>query len=212
MSKPIRVLVIDDHPVVIKGLRGLLASSDDFEPVGEALTGADGIRLAQSNAPDVIVLDLRLSDALAPELCTKLRRVAPNAQVVILTAFDDRDPIQASLRAGASGVLLKDVHDVDMLQALRDIAAGEVVIDARVKTDEIRSKRCGQSDTRFSPLTPREYDVLRLLAHGMSSREIADELSLTTNTVRGYAQSVITKLHVGSRIEALAAAKRLRLI
>lgn len=214
LTKRKTVIVIDDHPVVLRGLRDLFASSDDFNLVGEALNGYEAMQLVRERRPTLVVLDLRLSDCLAPELCAQIRVASPETKVVILTAFDDRVPIEASLKAGASGVLLKDVHDVDMLEAFRKVLSGCLVVDERVGNQELGVPLRFKAEPGgcYGPLTSREYDVLRLLAQGMTSKEIADHLSLATNTVRGYAQTLIMKLQSNTRIQALATAKRLRLI
>ena len=211
-----KVLVVDDHPVVLDGVRHLLASAGDFVVVAEATSGVAALEAARRERPDLVILDLRLPDLLAPELCRELRAALPRATIVILTAFDDRALLQACLHQGATGVLLKDVHDLDFLRALRDIRAGRVVVDERILQDPCaRARRLHFGDdgaTVYGPLTPREYEVLRLLARGLATKEIADTLHLTTNTVRSYVQSLLLKLQARSRIEALAAARRLHLI
>jgi len=208
------ILVIDDHPVVLKGVRDLLGSSSDFRIVGEAITGKDGLELARSLQPNLVILDLRLPDAVAPNLCAQLRQLAPYAKVVILTAFDDRPLIQACLNAGVSGVLLKDLDEEDLLTKLRRLLVGETVVDERVLSGELKRGRSIQTDSAspYVSLTAREYDVLRLLAQGLTSKEIGCQLALSTNTVRGYTQSVLTKLQAHTRIQALATARKLRLI
>ena len=210
------VLIVDDHPVVLDGVRQLLASAGDFVVVAEATSGATALEAARREQPGLVVLDLRLPYVLAPDLCRELRAVVPRARIVILTAFDDRALLQACLDQGAAGVLLKDVHDFDLMCALRDIMAGREVVDERVlQGPSTRAGRLHFGDdeaTVYGPLTPREYDVLRLLARGLTTKEIAGTLHLTTNTVRSYAQSLLMKLQARTRIEALAAARRLRLI
>ncbi len=121
------VLVIDDHPVVIDGVRQLLAAEPDFKLVGDATTGEEGIALAQRLAPDVVVLDLKLGDNFAPHLCRSLQDVSGNSRVVIHTAFDDREPLRACLNAGAVGVVLKDASN--LVEALRRVLAGELYVD-----------------------------------------------------------------------------------
>jgi DNA-binding NarL/FixJ family response regulator len=204
------VLLIDDHPIVLQGVRHLLAGSPEFEVVAESTIAEDGVAAARREQPDLVMLDLRIADVLAPDVCTRLRLAAPGAKVVILTAFDDEALLRACLTAGAAGVLLKDAAGLDLLAALRRVRAGETVIDARLDP-HARPLRDGD-DAVFEPLTPREYEVLRLMARGLMSKEIASELSLTPNTVRSYAQSVLSKLHATNRVQALATAKRLRLL
>jgi DNA-binding NarL/FixJ family response regulator len=209
-----RVLLVDDHPVVLQGVRHLLAGTDELEVVAESTSAEDGLAAARREQPDLIVLDLRVGDALAPDICTRLRSAAPAARIVILTAFDDEALLRACLQAGAAGILLKDAHGLDLVQALQRVRAGETVLDARIDP-----KRPGRPQPRrtdegavYQPLTPREHEVLRMMVSGLTSKEIGEELSLAPNTVRTYTQSLLSKLHAKNRIQALATAKQLRLI
>jgi DNA-binding NarL/FixJ family response regulator len=205
-----RLLLIDDHPIVLQGVRYLLAGSSEFQVVAECTSADDGVTAARREQPDLVVLDLRIADVLAPEVCTRLRSAAPLARVVILTAFDDDALLRACLNAGASGVLLKDAHGLDLVDALRRVRSGETVMDKRLDSQP-RPLRVGD-DLLVEPLTPREHEVLRLMAQGLIGKEIAGELSLAPNTVRSYSQSVLSKLHASNRVQALATAKRLRLL
>jgi two-component system, NarL family, nitrate/nitrite response regulator NarL len=205
-----RVLLIDDHPVVLHGVQHLLAASSEFEVVAECTTAEDGVAAARRDQPDLVILDLRIADVLAPDVCTRLRSAAPAARIVILTAFDDDALLQACLQRGAAGVLLKDALGLDLVDALRRVLGGETVLDKRLNRASHILQESG--DQVFEPLTQREYDVLRLMARGLIGKEIAGELSLAPNTVRSYAQSVLSKLHASNRVQALATAKRLRLL
>ena len=205
------VLVIDDHPVVIDGVRQLLAAETDFKLVGEATTGEEGVDLARRLAPDVVVLDLKLGDNFAPHLCRSLQDVSGNSRVVIHTAFDDREPMRACLNAGAVGIVLKDASN--LVEALRRVLAGELYVDPSLVEDpRARALRLGEDGGMYESLTQREYEVLCVMALGRTSKEIAAELFLAENTVRSYTQSLLTKLHARNRIEALARARDLRLL
>jgi DNA-binding NarL/FixJ family response regulator len=204
------VLLIDDHPIVLHGVQHLLAGSPEFEVVAECTTAEDGVAAARREQPDLVILDLRIADVLAPDVCTRLRSAAPAARIVILTAFDDDALLQACLQRGAAGVLLKDALGLDLVDALRRVLGGETVLDKRLNRASHSLHESG--DHVFEPLTQREYDVLRLMARGLIGKEIAGELSLAPNTVRSYAQSVLSKLHASNRVQALATAKRLRLL
>lgn len=210
--EPSTVLLADDHPVVIRGVRQLLADAPDLTVVAEARTAVDARAAARAHRPDLIVLDLRLGDVLAPDLCRELRAIAPDARILILTAFDDEALLGACLRHGAAGALLKDVEDLNLIDSLRRVRSGETVVDRRLRIAVGRSVVAGPDGRVVPPLTPREHDVLRLLARGLTSREIADELSLSYNTVRGYTQQILEKFQTHNRIEALGIARRLRLI
>jgi DNA-binding NarL/FixJ family response regulator len=141
----------------------------------------------------------------------RLREVAPCVKVVILTAFDDESLLRACVEVGAAGVLLKDMHGLDVIGALERVSEGEMVVDERIRVTDSPAARDADA-TSYEPLTPREHQILRLLTRGLTSKEMADELGLTQNTVRGYTQSVLTKLHVTNRVQALMTAQRLRLI
>jgi len=209
-----RVLVVDDHPVVLQGVRHLLTGAGDFEVAAESTSADEGLAAARREQPDLILLDLRIADVLAPDVCTRLRLAAPRARVVILTAFDDEALLRACLQAGAAGILLKDAHGLDLVQALRRVQAGETVLDERIDARRLGRPQPLRTDEGaiYEPLTPREHTVLRLMVQGLTSKEIGEELSLAPNTVRSYTQSLLSKLHARNRIQALATAKRLRLL
>ena len=200
------VLVIDDHPVVIDGVRQLLAAESDFKLVGDATTGEEGVELARHLTPDVVVLDLKLGDNFAPYLCRSLQDVSGNSRVVIHTAFDDREPLRACLNAGAVGIVLKDASN--LVEALRRVLADPSLVE----DPRARAMRLGEDGGMYESLTQREYEVLCVIALGRTSKEIAAELFLAENTVRSYTQSLLTKLHARNRIEALARARDLRLL
>lgn len=209
----IRVLLVDDFKMVVEGVRSLLAGAGDFQIVGECSAGNQVLEEAERTAPDIVLLDLRLPGVLAPELCRDLLAARPGLRIVILTGYDDRELIHACLAAGAAGVLLKDVHELDLVRALRDVHAGRMVVDERVAAAPTNGDPVRTSDGAvFTALTPREYEVLRMFARGMTSREIADALGLAVNTVRSYSQSLLAKLQAHNRIQALEAARRLHLI
>lgn len=205
------VLVIDDHPVVIDGIRQLLAEEPDFTMVGEATTGEGGVELAGSLRPDLVVLDLKLGDNFAPHFCRLLSEVSSSSRIVIHTAFDDREPLRACLNAGAMGVVLKDANN--LVDALRRVMAGELFVDPSLVEDpRVRAMSLGDDGGLYESLTLREYEILCVIALGRTSKEIAEEFHLAENTVRSYIQSLLVKLHARNRIEALATARQLRLL
>ncbi|WP_134663888.1 MULTISPECIES: response regulator transcription factor [unclassified Amycolatopsis] len=205
----VRVLVVDDHPVVRGGVELLAAEDPAITVVGGASTGHEAIKVAQEVAADVVLLDLRLPDMPAPELVTRLRRVAPRVRILLFTAFADHGAIEVLIEAGADGCLVKDITGGDFATAVRRVARGVRVVDPRLAgrhasaTPELLF-RVG--------LTRREYEVLRLAAMGHSNPEIADQLALARNTVKTYLQTAMQKLNARNRVEAIAKAHELKLL
>ena len=210
-GRPARVLVVDDHPIVIDGVRQILADTVDLQLVGEAADPAAAEALAARLQPDIVILDLKLGEHLAPPLCRTLLVASPGVAIVIHTAFDDPEPLRACLNAGATGIVLKGTRD--LVEALRSVLDGNVFVDPSL-TDlpaERAQNLPGRNGCGVS-LTTREYEVLCIMALGRTSKEIAEELHLAENTVRSYVQSLLQKLQARNRIEALAKARHLRLL
>lgn len=195
----IAVLVVDDHPVVREGVKLLIGNSDSMRLAGYAGTGAEARRMAQKEAPDLVLLDLRLPDTTCPELVRKLRAIAPGTRILLFTAHADERLLAAALDAGAHGCLLKDVAGPDLTDVIRRVAAGEDYMDPRI-TLESGPRRRNDTDVH---LTDREYEVLRHVAMGESNPEVGEELGLALNTVKSYLQSVMRKLGARNRVEAI---------
>jgi DNA-binding NarL/FixJ family response regulator len=199
-----RVLVVDDHPIVVLGVRRLLSVAHDFEVVGQASTGRQAIETAICTDPDLILLDLRLPDIQSAGVCRRLRGIVPRAQVVVFTAFIDEALLRDCLASGVAGVLLKDAHELDLVGDLRRIRSGLVVIDGRVP---LAATAAGELLAEGCILSPREHQMLRLIAEGLSSKEIAGKLGLSPRTVDTYCESLLRKLQAKSRIQAVAHAR-----
>ncbi|QOH59528.1 MULTISPECIES: response regulator [Rhodococcus] len=207
--KTIRILVVDDHPIVRGGVELLAREDTDLEVVGGALTGAAAVELARTLPVDVILLDLRLPDIPAPELIPRLRRAAPRARILLFTAFADHGAIDLLMEAGADGCLVKDISGQDFATAIHRVSSGIRVVDPRLTGP----RKVVTSEALYrAGLTRREYEVLRFAAMGHSNPEIAQELSLTRNTVKTYLQSAMQKLNARNRVEAIARAHELRLL
>lgn len=205
-----RILLVDDHPIVLDGVRALLSTDPEFDVVGEASDRETAIRLAGELQPHAVVLDLRLQGSYAADTATSLKSASPGAVVLIHTATEELEPVRAALRAGADGAVFKDGRD--LVPALRAVLAGEgPYLDARLTTKPER-RRSDANGELVEPLSPREYEVLCAFAMGQSTRDIAQALFLAESTVRSYTKSLLTKLGAHSRIEALAAARRVSLI
>jgi DNA-binding NarL/FixJ family response regulator len=194
-------MVVDDHPVVRDGVALLLRSEPALVVVGSAETGRAALDRAPELNPDLVLLDLRLPDMLAPEIVAGLRDVVPRARVVVFTAHGDHHGVQAALDAGAHGALLKDAAATDLVAALRRVLRGERVTDPRTVPGGTSRDALARSG-----LTRREYEVLRLAAQGRTNPEIAESTGLARNTVKTYLQSALHKLGARNRVEAIGKA------
>ncbi|MCO1655061.1 response regulator [Pseudonocardia humida] len=202
-----RVMVVDDHPVVRDGVALLLRGEPALVVVGSAESGRSALDRAPGLAPDLVLLDLRLPDMLAPEIVAGLRERVPAARVVVFTAHGDHHGVQAALDAGAHGALLKDAAATDLVDALRRVLRGERVRDPRMVPGG-----ASQAALVRSGLTRREYEVLRLAAQGRTNPEIAETTGLARNTVKTYLQSALHKLGARNRVEAIGKASEAGLL
>lgn len=203
---PVRVLLVDDHEVVRRGLRDLLDTEDDVEIVAEAGGVGEALVRAQATGPDVAVIDMRLPDGDGLELCRKLRALPEPPYCLVLTAFDDESALVGAINAGASGYLLKQVRGQDLVNAVREVAAGRSLLDpvttGRV-LDRLRKSTSPEPD-ELAALTERERKVLELIGEGLTNRQIAERLFLAEKTVKNYVTSVLAKLGMERRTQAAA--------
>jgi DNA-binding NarL/FixJ family response regulator len=197
---PVRVLVVDDHPVVHDGVALLVERTRAITIAGYARSGREAIELAEELAPDVVLLDLRLPDMLGSEAVRAIRRRAPGAAVLIFTAHPDHAALDAAREAGAAGMVVKDVTRSDLAEAIGRAARGEALPWSAEAAEATTAKLA-----RFG-LTRREYDVLRRVALGETNAEIAAATFLSRNTVKTYLQSALQKLGARNRVEAIARA------
>jgi len=211
MTGPVRVLVVDDHPLARRGVGSMLVEAFPVLDMREAGSTAEAIAIATAFQPNLVVLDLRLPDPPWPAAtCSALKERNRHGRIVILTAFAEMDLIRQCLAAGADGVLLKDTAPDELIMRFRHLAAGTSVIDPRVAqtlaADMVSTLR-GETDQ--IALSPRERDVLELLAEGCSNRQIAARMFIAETTVKGYVAALLSKLGVDSRLQAVVqAAKR----
>jgi two-component system, NarL family, nitrate/nitrite response regulator NarL len=201
VSRTISVLVVDDHPVVLDGVRHLVDSTPWIALAAYARTGREAITLAGQTQPDVILLDLRLPDMLGPEVIRGIQRVAGDARIILFTAYPDHAAVEPALAAGAKAVVLKDADRADLVDTIRRVATDEPLPGGTPGSPEI-SQQLSRNLRRYA-LTRREYDILRHISMGETNPEIAQALGLTRNTVKTYVQSALTKLGARNRIEAL---------
>jgi two-component system nitrate/nitrite response regulator NarL len=203
-SDTVSVLVVDDHPIVLDGVRLLVDSTSWITLAGYARTGREAITVAEQTQPDVVLLDLRLPDMLGPEVIHGILRGAPDAKVVLFTAYADHAAVEPALAAGARAVVLKDADRADLVGVVRRVAAGETIpATAGGGTDAGAANQQLARKLRQWALTRREYDILRRISMGETNPEIAEALGLTRNTVKTYVQSALNKLGARNRIEAL---------
>jgi DNA-binding NarL/FixJ family response regulator len=208
-ATPIRVLLVDDHAMVRRGLRDFLELHDDIEIVGEAADGAAAIEGATALRPDVVVMDLMMPGVDGVEATARIRNELPEIEVIALTSFVEEARVLAAIEAGASGFLLKDAEADDLAAAIRSAAAGEVHLDPAVAGIVARHLRAGSGnssqggpDDGLSSLTARERDVLARVAEGLSNRAIAEALGITERTARTHVSNVLAKLGLASRTQA----------
>ncbi len=206
MSKPIRVLITDDHPVVRNGLAALIDSCDDLTLAGEAAHGAQAVRLADDLQPDVVLMDMMMPGMDGVEATRAIRRRSPQIQVVALTSFGEDQLVQKALQAGAIAYLLKNASHVEVAEAIRAAYAGRPTLAPEATQALMRVAM--QPPAVGSDLTPREREVLGLMVDGSSNAIIAQKLILGESTVKSHVSSILAKLGVASRTEAVALAVR----
>jgi DNA-binding NarL/FixJ family response regulator/class 3 adenylate cyclase len=199
---PIRVLLVDDHAVVRRGLRGFLELLKDFEVVGEAENGREGVAAADRLVPDVILMDLLMPEMGGLEAIAAIKQAHPEIEIVAVTSFIEEEKVTSALEAGASGYLLKDAEAEEVAQAIRAAYNGEVHLDPAVSRLLAQRLRARKDAEPVEPLTAREKEVLSQLAKGASNKEIAYELGITERTARTHVSNILGKLGLASRTQA----------
>lgn len=202
-----RILLADDHPMLRQGIRELLERERDFEVVAEAGDGEETIRLADELVPDVILMDIGMPKVSGLEATRQIKAKHPGTVVLVLTIHDEEEYIVGLLEAGAAGYLLKSAYGDELVQAIRAVRTGEFVLHPIVGQRLLKRAASYQSrpirTVGIEQLTPRELEVLRLAARGMSNRDIAVELGIGVRTVKGHLVSIFAKMRTGSRTEAV---------
>jgi two-component system nitrate/nitrite response regulator NarL len=199
-EKKIKLLLVDDHPIVLEGIKSHLSAQDDFEVVGDAADGEEAIRKARRLLPDIILMDISMPHMNGLEAMTLLRKQVPNAKVLVLTMHDKKEYISQIFRLGARGYLLKDTSPAELVHAIKSIYAGELIFSSavsRILVDEFVSE--GKKELKppaLNELTEREREVLVLIAEGHSNKEIAKRLAVGVRTIETHRQHLMRKLNI----------------
>jgi DNA-binding NarL/FixJ family response regulator len=218
MTKPIRLLLVDDQALFREALHTLLSVQSDFEVVGEAANGEEALRLATYSHPTVVLMDLQMPVLDGVTATGRLRELLPECRVIILTTFDDDEYVFEGLRAGAVGYLMKDVSSEKLFEAIRATARGEYFllpsITAKVVAEFSRISRPNNpnQEALIDPLSPREIEILQLVATGASNRDIAEKLIISEGTVKNHLSNILGKMGVKDRMQAVLKAKGLGII
>jgi DNA-binding NarL/FixJ family response regulator len=205
----VRVVVADDHPIVRAGLVALLSSLPDVEVVATATTGSEAVREVVTTRPDVALLDLNMPDLDGIAATREIGRVAPEVGVLVLTMYDDDDSVFAAMRAGARGYLVKGVEQEDIARAIHSVAAGEAIFGPGVAQRVLGFLTAPASRTEavFPDLTAREHEILDLIAAGLRNAAIADRMGIASKTVANNVSSILAKLQVADRAQAIVRAR-----
>ncbi len=208
-SASLRVTLVDDHEVVRRGLRALLDAQEGIEVVGEAASAEEGVRRVGYDTPDVVVLDVRLPDGSGVEACREIRSRWPETKVLMLTSFADEEALFASVLAGASGFVLKQIKADTLVDSIRRVGKGESLLDPAMTERVFRKIRGEQDDDPLlARLSGQERRILELISEGMTNRQIAAEMYLAEKTVKNYVSNLLAKLGMSRRSEAAAYAAR----
>jgi DNA-binding NarL/FixJ family response regulator len=213
-----RVLICDDHAVFRRGLAMVLDPEPDIEVVGEAVDGADALDQARLLQPDVVLMDVRMPRINGIEAARQINLQVPTTKILMLTVSDEEDDLYEAIKAGANGYLLKEISVEEVAEAIRAVVQGQSLISPSMASkllNEFNSlaKKAEERQQYPAPaLTSRELEVLKLVAKGMSNREIADELYISENTVKNHVRNILEKLHLHSRMEAVIYAVKERLL
>jgi NarL family two-component system response regulator LiaR len=200
---PIRVLIVDDHAIVRKGIRALLAEVECIQVVGEAGNGQDAVTLAEGLDPDVILMDLVMPELDGIEAIRHITGRQEQARILVLTSFASDDKVFPAIKAGALGYLLKDSEPADLLQAIQQVHRGEPSLHPIIASKVLQEmQHPSRHPPTPNPLTDRELQVLRLVAKGLGNQEIAEQLVVTEATVRSHVSNILSKLHLANRVQA----------
>jgi DNA-binding NarL/FixJ family response regulator len=215
MSNPIRVLIIDDHPLFRQGIRWSLEDAADIEVIGEAENGQEALKLTERLNPDVVLVDINLPGLNGLEVARVIKRRDPRMGIIVLSVYEDDDQLFQAIKVGAAAYSSKDVHPEELLHFIREVAKGKYLINDAVLAKpnvatrvlhqfrELAATEDEQTTALFAPLTSREIEILDCIARGLSNKEIANELSISGQTVKNHITSILSKLQVNDRTMAV---------
>jgi DNA-binding NarL/FixJ family response regulator len=215
MTPKIHVLIIDDHPLFRQGIKWSLEAAPDMEVVGEAENGQEAIKLTEKLMPDVVLVDINLPGLNGLEVARVIKRRDPRIGIVVLSVYEDDDQLFQAIKVGAAAYSSKDVHPNELLRLIREVAGGHYLINDSVMAKphvasrvlhqfrELAATEDGQTSELFAPLTSREIEILDCIARGLSNKEIANELSISGQTVKNHITSILSKLQVNDRTMAV---------
>lgn len=213
MSDPIRIVVVDDHMVVRKGIIAMLETEPDLQVVGEAGNGREAVDLVVEKLPDVVLMDLVMPEMDGIEATRLIKQRTPRVQVLVLTSFSSNDKVLPSLNAGAIGYLLKDSNSTDLIRAIHQVARGEGSLHPVVTRQLLKQiTDSGETNPQVEELTEREMEVLKYIARGLSNHEIAQQLVVSNATVNTHVSKILSKLNLTSRTQAALYALRKGLV
>lgn len=209
MADLVTVFLLDDHEIVRRGVRDLLESEPDLRVVGEASTEDEAVRRIPAVDPDVAILDVRLQEGDGISACREIRSRHPRTACLMLTSFADDEALFHAVMAGAAGYVLKQIRSSELTDAVRRVAAGEQLLDPAVTARVVaRLQRAPEEDELIARLSPQEREVLRLLAEGLTNRQIAQRMFLAEKTIKNYVTAVLAKMGMSRRTEAAVYAAR----
>ncbi len=210
MDELITVIVADDHPLFRAGVVEELGKDSGIEVIGLAANGGEALKLAQDHMPDVILLDIAMPGKDGISAASSISLACPSTRIIMLTVSEHEDDLMAAFKAGAKGYVLKGISGRDLTRVIRSVVDGEVFVSQALASRLVMEMSAPKRSDPFEELTPRELEILQLLADGLSNREIGEQLHLAEKTVKHYMTNVLEKLEVGSRVQAaLLAQKRM---
>ena len=195
----LKILIVDDHDIVRKGLAMLVSRQEDLTVVAEAGTVAEAVEKARETVPDVVVMDIRLPDGTGIEACREIRNDNSDVKVLMLTSYGDEEAVMGSIMAGAFGYLLKEIRSQEIVDAIRRVGSGQSLLDPSVTASVLERVRRGKEQDVLAQLTDQEKKILELITDGQTNREIAGQINLSDETVKNYVSNILGKLEISRR-------------